>query len=96
MKKILKSVWEEILIGLALFFSLTLLFFFVFSIENSIIDKFMDPARNPDEIFSDTAFHDSKLFEQILKMYKRIIYELLGLVENSVRLVEFIFYLKIS
>jgi hypothetical protein len=56
-KKILKKIaW-----GFAIFWGVLFLALGVFYIENHIVDDLMLPARNPDEIFTETHFQDSIL-----------------------------------
>lgn len=61
MKYGLKYIIKLLLKGFGILVSLILLLFVVFYFENSAIDDSLLPARNPDEVFSDTHFQDSVL-----------------------------------
>ena len=61
MKKALRFFAKIILTTVAVLLILIMLFVGIFYLENSMIDDAMMPARDPDEVFSDTHFQDSVL-----------------------------------
>ncbi|MCK5278750.1 MAG: hypothetical protein KAK04_09430, partial [Cyclobacteriaceae bacterium] len=56
-----RSVGNNILVGLAILFGVIVIAIGVFYIENHMVDDSMLPVRDPNELFSDTHFQDSIL-----------------------------------